>query len=133
MEVQITTAPSGVHVILDGDQSLACTSPCSMELSPGRHTLSATGPGLGIEKRIFNVPEDRQIVVNLQQNAGMLLVTSEPSGAWVQVDGMDAGRTPASLRLSVGQHHLVVLNGKLRAEDTVNISREQVASRTYRW
>lgn len=133
MEVQITTTPSGVHVILDGDQSLACTSPCSMELSPGRHTLSATGPGLGIEKRIFNIPEDRQIIVNLQQNAGMLLVTSEPSGAWVQVDGMDAGRTPASLRLSVGQHHLVVLNGKLRAEDTVNISREQVASRTYRW
>lgn len=133
-EVRIVSTPIGARVTLDGDQSQTCTAPCSIEASFGRHTLTATVPGYGVAKRIFNVPQDEDIVVDLQPNAGLLLVTSEPSGAVVLVDGQEAGRTPASLRLAVGQHRLIViLSGYLRAEDTVNISPEQLTSRTYRW
>ncbi len=133
-EIHMVSSPPGARMILDGDPSRTCTAPCSVDAAAGRHTLTATIPGYAVARRIFNMPDDQEISVDLQPNAGLLLVTSEPSGAIVTIDGRDAGRTPASLRLSAGQHHLVlILSGNLRAEDTVNISPEQLTSRTYRW
>lgn len=132
-ELHIVTMPSGASITLDGDPTQTCIAPCSLELSARRHTLTASAPGFGVERRIFNVPEDREIVIDLKQNVGTLLVASDPSGATVLVDGIDSGRTPASLRLMVGEHRLVVVKGNLRAEDTVNVTREQLTSRMYRW
>ena len=112
---------------------MTCTTPCSLALAAGRHTLNAIAPGTGTAKRIFNVPESSDIFVDLQRSEGVLLVSSEPPGALVMVDGREMGTTPARLRLASGQHRLAVVNGKNRAEDTVSISAEQLTSRTYRW
>jgi hypothetical protein len=104
-----------------------------MKLAPGRHTLAAWSPQAAVTRRIFSVPEAREVTVMMPSSSGTLLVSSSPAGALILVDGADRGNTPASLRLSRGQHHLTVVNGSHRAEEVVEIDGDQLVTRTYRW
>ena len=63
----------------------------------------------------------------------MLIVTSEPSGSQVLVDGKDYGPTPAHVQLLAGPHQLVLVNGSQRHEETVVITIDAFESRSFRW
>jgi hypothetical protein len=77
--------------------------------------------GFETARRIFNVPNDESIYVPLHKENGALLVTSNPSGATVFVDGQDAGHTPVTLHLSLGTHRLVWLYGSNQHQETVEV------------
>jgi len=130
-EVQLLTDPPGASITVDGTQS--CTTPCSFTLAAGRHTLAATLPGYTIARKIFNVPQDLNIILPLERSVGILLVTSDPSGAGVNVDGQSAGRTPLTLRLTPGIHHLTVSDGGRRREETIQVTSDQVNTRLFRF
>jgi len=133
-DVQLVTDPVGARIVVDDDGSSACVAPCTMNLGPGRHTLTATIAGSVTARRIFSVPADKVITVVLTRSLGTLLIASSPSGAEVLIDGQDRGRTPATVRLPVGPHRLtVVLNGDLKAEQTVLVEGDQIVTRTIRW
>jgi serine/threonine protein kinase len=55
--VMLRTSPPGASMVLDDSQQLACTSPCSLSVAPGRHTAAATLAGYRQGLRIFRVPE----------------------------------------------------------------------------
>lgn len=60
---------------------------------------------------------------------GMLVVTSTPPGAAVEVDGLRADVTPARLKLPWGWHRITLLQGKRRVfERRVRVSDTAVAS-----
>ena len=63
----------------------------------------------------------------------MLVVTSEPAGSQIIVDGKDMGQTPATLRLSVGTHELALVNGAARHQETVTIQTDQFEARSFRF
>jgi serine/threonine protein kinase len=133
-EVRMVSNPVGARVVVDDDESRACVAPCSLQLASGRHTLMATIGGSAAAHRIFTVPADQEVTIVLTRILGTLLVGSSPSGATVLIDGQDRGKTPATIRLPAGQHRLtVVLNGDLRAEQTVMVEGDQIVSRTVRW
>lgn len=103
-----------------------------MSLPNGRHTLTAELPGYNIARRIFTIPDDKSLFIPMNQSTGVLLVTSVPSGSTIYVDGKPYGRTPATLHLPAGSHHLVVANGALQHEETVVVQTDGFDARSFR-
>ena len=110
-EVELVSDPPGARVEVDGRDDLSCLAPCSLALPPGRHTLSAQTSGYGVARKIFNTPVSGSVFVSLSHNIGTMLLTSDPSGAQVWIDGKDYGPTPVRVRISAGRHHLSVSDG----------------------
>jgi serine/threonine-protein kinase len=120
-DVELLTDPPGAQIVVDGNGAFTCTTPCTLTLPSGRHTLVAQINGYETARRIFNVPNETSLYLPLVKNAGALLVTSVPSGATVFVDGRDAGHTPVTLHLSLGTHRLVWMYGGNQHQETVEV------------
>lgn len=130
-DVELVSDPPGATVRVDG--ASACTAPCALNLPGGRHTLTAVLSGYGVARKIFQVPSDANVFISLSKSMGTLLVTSEPSGVRVSVDGADYGRTPKTLHLPVGSHRLILSDGSRRHEETIEIEPEVMLARSFRW
>jgi tRNA A-37 threonylcarbamoyl transferase component Bud32 len=130
-DVELVTDPPGGKVVVDNRQS--CLSPCSIPLASGRHTLTAELSGYGLAQKIIQVPADTNVFLPLVKSVGVLLVSSEPSGSHVAVDGKNYGVTPLTLHLTAGAHHLTISDGDRRHDETIEIDGEGVHTRTFRW
>ncbi len=130
-DVELVTDPPGGKVVVDSRQS--CVSPCSIPLASGRHTLTAELTGYTLAQKIIQVPEDVNVFLPLVRSVGVLLVSSEPSGSQVAVDGKRYGRTPVTLHLPAGAHHLTISDGDRRHDETIEIDGDGVHTRTFRW
>jgi serine/threonine-protein kinase len=132
-DVDLLSDPPGAKVVIDGNPATSCTAPCTLSLPSGRHTLTMNEDGFGITRRVFNVPQDTSVYAALSKSSGVLILTSVPSGARVAVDGRDYGRTPLTLHVPTGQHHIVVTYGGLQHEETVQVDNDQFIARSFRW
>jgi hypothetical protein len=66
-------------------------------------------PGYRPYPRVFNVPEENDIFLQLTKVSATLSVTSTPPGATIELDGAQQGkRTPAVFFLSPGAYHFKV-------------------------
>lgn len=131
--VSFHTDPAGARVEVDGRSDVACVAPCNLDLTYGRHTLRATANGFNLAQRIFTLPADADMNIALEQSIGVLMLTSQPSGSDVTVDGKTSGQTPLTLRLPAGPHQVLLSNGDQKHEETVVVKAEEVESRNLRW
>ncbi len=131
--VELVSDPPGARVEVDSRPELACLAPCSVSLDPGRHTLFAELGGYGTARKIFSVPTNGNIFVSMIRSMGILLLTSEPVGAGVTVDGKDYGPTPVRVRLNAGRHHLSLSDGLRHHDETIQIDTDGVYARSFRW
>ena len=53
--VAVISSPGGATAVLDGRADTACTTPCSLEAMPGRHTIALTLQGYQVEHREVQV------------------------------------------------------------------------------
>jgi serine/threonine-protein kinase len=132
-DVELLTDPPGAKIVVDNRLRDACTSPCTLSLQNGRHTMLAQLNGYTDARRIFAVPEDDSVFVTLAKSMGVLIVTSSPSGASIFVDGRNYGHTPSTLHLPPGLHVLALVNGPLRHEETVEVQNDGLAERNFRF
>ena len=132
-DVELSADPPGATITVDRRADLSCLAPCSLELPAGRHTLSAELSGFGTAKKIFNVPAEKSIFIALARSMGILLVTSEPSGTRVSVDGRTYGATPVKIRLAAGAHHLSLSDGSRKHDETIEIDADGMVARSFRW
>jgi hypothetical protein len=132
-DVELVSDPPGASVEVDGRSDLACLTPCSVTLGPGRHTLFAQSSGYGTARKIFNVPVSGSVFVSMFKNMGTMLLTSDPEGADVVIDGRNYGPTPVRVRLSAGRHHLSVTDGSRHHEETIEIDTDGMYARSFRW
>jgi hypothetical protein len=103
-------------------------------LGQGRHTLFAQLGGYGVARKIFNVPVTGSVFVSMMRNnMGVLLLTSEPVGASVAVDGKEYGPTPVKVKLTAGRHHLSLSDGVRHHDETIQIDSDGVYARSFRW
>ena len=111
--VQFLTDPPGAQVSIDNNSSLACKTPCLLSVPPGRHVLNVQLAGYRAYPRVFNVPQDGDIFLQLNKIAASLSVTSTPPGATIEINGeMQSKRTNALFSLPPGTYHLrVARNG----------------------
>ena len=132
IDVELLTDPPGANLIVDGNSALSCTSPCTLALLDGRHTLTAQLNGYEVERRILNVPGDTSLYFPLVKDTGALVVTSAPAGAAVFVDGQASGRTPFTLHLSLGTHRIVWEYAGNQHQETIEIQ-NGIQARAYRF
>ncbi len=111
--VQFLTDPPGAQVIIDNSSAMTCKAPCLLPLPAGRHVLNVQLAGYRAYPRVFNVPQDGDIFLQLTKSAATLSVTSNPVGASIEINGeMQTKRTPGLFNLSPGNYHVrVARNG----------------------
>jgi serine/threonine-protein kinase len=112
------------------------TTPLTVSLSPGAHTLEITSGGA---TRTLALPIEagqtiRQAVafpVAPTARIGQLSITSEPTGAHVAVDGVASGVTPVTLSgVHAGEHHVTISNDSATIRQTVKLGAGETASVT---
>ncbi len=124
--VEMLTEPPGAHLMVDNRAAATCIAPCSLELPAGRHVLTADLAGYATTSRIFHVPDERSVVVAMLQSVGTVLVTSNPPGATILVDGKDAGRAPLTLHLRSGQHRLDAMYGASAQQKVLDVRADDI-------
>jgi serine/threonine-protein kinase len=131
--VDLLSDPPGAQITIDGKSTTSCKAPCTVSLPNGRHTLLAESSGYNPARRVFSVPQDNTVYVQLGKTQGMLVITSIPAGVQVFIDGKLFGQTPSTLHLSVGKHHLLLVNGSMRHEENLEIVNDGFTTRSFRW
>jgi len=111
--VQFLTDPPGAQVNIDNNSSLSCKTPCLLAVPPGRHVLNVQLAGYRAYPRVFNVPQDSDIFLQLNKIAASLSVTSTPPGATIDINGeTQSKKTPALFSFPPGTYHVrVTRNG----------------------
>lgn len=132
--VAVTTIPSGAQIAIDGKPGQVFTSPQTIDqLAPGVHTLTISKAGYQTASRQVMIVTGTIAKVAVQLNAppGYLTVTSNPSGAYIVIDGRDTTRvTPSQVPVSPGAHTLTVRRlGYLEENVAFNINSGEQQSR----
>ena len=130
--VLVPTNPPGATVALDGRPETECKAPCSVQATPGRHSISITMPGFQTEHRevvVSGTPQEVPLV-SLRSAGGTLMLTTVPPGAAISINGREIQqKTPAQISLSPGVYNVVVEKDGKRMADRVEVRN---GSTTYR-
>jgi len=122
--VMVISSPGGATVTMDGNPDTACTTPCNIEATQGRHTIAINLAGYQLERREVDVgssPQEMPAIV-LQPVGGSLWLSSVPSGASISVNGKKVSQlTPAQLPLAPGTYKIVVEKDGKQAARTVDV------------
>ena len=126
--VSFRSPVAGVVVTLDGNQAWQCITPCRLGGLPlGRRRLVARRDGYRELHRTIEVAESA-LTVNLpmERTGAVLLVSSEPPEARIILDGRDTGRTTnARLAVSPGKHAVRIVLGRLSAERSIEVAKDE--------
>jgi eukaryotic-like serine/threonine-protein kinase len=111
-QMAVDSTPQGAQVTVDGRTDPSYVTPFALtNFQPGAHTITVSKPGYGTDSRTVNVMSGNRatVVVHLAQLMATLVVTSDPAGANIYVDGRDmATKTPAQVSVDKGQHVVLV-------------------------
>jgi tRNA A-37 threonylcarbamoyl transferase component Bud32 len=121
-QLELVTSPPGASAVLDNDQSKICTTPCSFQLSSGRHTLAFSMAGYRPELRIVDMSGPKELFVGLTRPIGTIRVESEPAGAQILINNQPRRETtPATFVLPAGNYVLAVVKNGRRAEQAIEV------------
>ncbi|MGH9628967.1 MAG: PEGA domain-containing protein, partial [Bryobacteraceae bacterium] len=114
---RIITSPPNARIVFDHNPDSACTTPCNVTLSSGRHTLAATMEGHRRALRIFELPQDSVVFINMEPMEGTVMVRSDPAGASIYVNGqLRKETTPAMLKLPAGRYTIEIVKEGLKKD-----------------
>ena len=100
----------------------------------GRHTLVVKNQGYRDAQRVFSLPSEPGLIINLEAAAGALRLVTNPAGLTVIIDGQQQARkTPADFTLPVGEHRIQVLRGTEKQDFTVQIRDNVVSQKNIDW
>jgi len=132
-QLAVISQPAGADVMVD--QQRRGVTPLTLSLPSGTHTLQLNR---GDVSRSFevNIKAGAEVLhhVDLEPRpvapqGGQLVVSSDPPGARVTVDGQSRGISPVTVDdLSAGQHTVVIHGESGSVQRTVTVQRSQTAS-----
>jgi serine/threonine protein kinase len=133
--VRLVSNPPGAAITLDNRPDLTCKTPCSLSLPTGRHTLAATLDGHRRALRIFELPRDAEVFVNMDPTTGTLMIRSEPSGAAITINGQQRSeKTPAALTLPTGHYRIeIAKEGMKKDVEEVDIKDSVITNIDVNW
>jgi serine/threonine-protein kinase len=133
-EFTLTVRPAGATAVFDDNAATRCTSPCTLTLPKGRHSVAIQLDGYRQALRTFNVPNEPGIIVELEKAVGSLTIASDPPGLTVVLDGKpQPNATPISVTLPVGPHKFELIQGTDRREYTVQIEDGVAKTQRVKW
>lgn len=105
-DISIDSAPPGATILVAGE--VAGTTPAVVEILQGEQEITLQKEGYASRTQILEVapgsPQDLG-TITLVPAAGVIALSSVPSGANVTVDGEFQGQTPLTLEISPGRSH----------------------------
>ncbi len=111
-ELQISSTPFGASVKIDNKTDPDWVTPfTARRLKPGPHTVAFTFDNYQPLTRQAEVVAGAKLplYVLLQPAQGLLLLSSNPAGAEIYIDGRDSGKlTPARITVNAGQHRIAI-------------------------
>jgi eukaryotic-like serine/threonine-protein kinase len=112
-QLTVNSTPEGAEIRVDDQSDPSWVTPFNMSgLMPGAHTVRVSKPGYSSETRTIEVASNSKsfLVVQLAQVTATAIVSSEPGGAAVFLDGRDTGHvTPVQLSVEKpGTHTFTV-------------------------
>jgi PEGA domain len=128
----INSRPEGLIVVIDDE--VRGRTPLKLTLPIGTHTLQIqAGETRSIPLTIDAGTSVSQYIdvgtTAAPPSSGRLVITSDPPGSSVRVDGSVAGNTPLTLPvLSVGEHRVIVGSGDAAIARTITILPGETAS-----
>jgi serine/threonine protein kinase len=133
--VMISTVPSGAQVLVDNKSDQSVITPQTVfSLAPGLHTLTISKDGYTAAARTVQITAGAQsnLVVQLELPTGSLTVASNPSAAYIVIDGASTGHmTPAQISVAPGNHTLTLRKmGYLDATDAISVKAGEQQSRS---
>ena len=123
-DVNVTSSPGGATASLDGNPNAICSTPCILKAAPGRHTLVISLAGYQMERHEFLVGTGplELAPVFLRAVGGTLMLTSDPVGAAVSVNGKRINMlTPAQIPLAPGTYVITIEKDGRRSTQTIEI------------
>jgi len=107
-QVSISSSPSGARVYLDGNYK--GTTPLILkDVSVGSHTIKLSKKYYyDFEKKITVSAGETTYVSKILKGYGFVKITSDPSGAYVYIDGSYKGVTPLLLNVEEGYHKIIL-------------------------
>lgn len=133
-EVQFESTPPGATVTIDNTRD-ECKTPCSLELSQGRHVLTFKLEGHRNGTLVVTVPQEDHASIRLDPLWGTLMISTSPAGAQVFIDGEARPQaTPATLRLNPGKHRVTLkLAGRPDHTQEVEVRDESITQVDFEW
>jgi serine/threonine protein kinase len=132
-QLTVSSVPAGAQIAFDG--SPLCQSPCTLtDIAPGKHVVSASKAGFTSQSRTIALrPGTSSVALQLNSVATTvtLMVSSNPAGGAIVIDGRDTGRfTPTLFSFDKPGAHTVVVrrSGFLEETSTANVQTGQAAS-----
>jgi outer membrane receptor for ferrienterochelin and colicin len=122
--VRIEGPARGAAVHLDEEAApVACTVPCRLRVTPGRHVLYLTRAGHRTSAVPVSVRPNTELTVRpeLAPITGSLVANTDEPGALIEVDGRPVGFTPAIVPVPIGLHRV-----RLSLEGFRSVEREVV-------
>ena len=130
----LNTTPAGAEAVFDYKPELRCTTPCSINLAMGRHTLTIRHQGYREAQRVFSLPNEPGLIVSLEAASGTLALMTNPAGLTVIIDGQEQTRkTPANFTLAAGEHRVQVNRGSEKQEFAVEIRDGVISQKNIDW
>jgi hypothetical protein len=128
--LDVQSSPAGVQVFIDGEER--GQTPAQLSLKAGAHILELRGRGVPRVTPI-NVTAGGQVSQFVEfadtPVTGQLQVQSQPTGARVQVDGVDRGVAPVTVpNLTPGTHEVVLQSGTGSVKQVVTVQAGGTAS-----
>ena len=133
VEIRLASDRPGARVVIDGKTQWSCVAPCKLEIPRGNHQAMASLAGFEPHRRSFKLSsEPMDLEFELRQITGTLMVSSDPSGADVYVNGKKmASKTNSMLKLPPGYHLVRVEKDGAVAERSIEIGQNELASRHF--
>jgi len=131
-DIWVSTNPPGAKAVLDDNLSQSCQTPCMLHSPQGVHHLTISQAGYLNEYREIRVGSTAMDVpvITLRQPGGTLMVSSDPPGASVRINGqLQNQQTPASINLKPGTYTVTVERGGRTQTQRVEIQDSPVLLR----
>ncbi|MCC6537732.1 MAG: protein kinase [Bryobacterales bacterium] len=132
--VEFESTPPGATVTIDNTRD-QCKTPCSLELSQGRHVLTFKLDGHRNGTLVITVPQEEHASLRLDPLSGTLMISTTPAGAQILIDGAAREQTtPATLRLPPGKHRVTLkLAGRADHTQEVEVRDEAITQVDFEW
>ena len=133
VEIRLASDRAGARVVIDRKTQWSCVTPCALEIPRGNHQAMASLAGFEPHRRLFKLTsEPMDLEFELRQITGTLMVSSDPSGANVYVNGERmASKTNSMLKLPPGYHLVRVAKDGAVAERSIEIGQNDLASHQF--
>ena len=118
----------GVVVTLDGNRDWQCITPCRLRGLPlGERKLVARRDGYNEFHRTLNISAtELSIDLPMERVGAVLLVSSQPEGARIILNGRDTGLTTnARLTVSPGKHSVQIVLGRFASERSIEVAKDE--------